>query len=165
MKPTVCVSFEVPHGPTGSPCCQNRNRILSRAARLRKPNTKRVRNGRNGARSDVSGPRINGFLSRLDSCVGGGGERSGSEKAFGSRTWGQEVWRSSGKVPPPPQRERKMKSEKAQSFLKSADVIVNEGQVINRVKVFTLSQMPPLRTAVSGGLRSRRRLSPAVRPH
>lgn len=67
MKPTVCVSFEVPHGPTGSPCCQNRNRILSRAARLRKPNTKRVRNGRNGARSDVSGPRMNGFLSRLDS--------------------------------------------------------------------------------------------------
>lgn len=54
-----------------------------------------------------------------------------------------------------------------QSVLKSGDIIVNEGQVINRTKVFTRFQMPPLRTSVSGGqswLRSRR-LSPAVRPH
>lgn len=62
MKPTACVWFEVPHGPTGSTCSQNRNHIRSRAARLRKPNTKRVRNGRNAARSEVSAPPRNGFL-------------------------------------------------------------------------------------------------------
>ena len=37
MKPAACVSSKVRHGPAGSPRSQNRNRIVSRAARLRQP--------------------------------------------------------------------------------------------------------------------------------
>lgn len=80
MKSAVCVAFEVRHGSAGSRCSQNRNRTLSRAARLRKPNTqrrtekeKRVGNWRNvacaGLEGDPSPPRRIGLTRGSDAAV------------------------------------------------------------------------------------------------